>query len=75
MDKPRKIKHSDLKRWSESDYKSECPDCDLGILLVRRNADYKLSRFDNCIVCGKAFLYTDDNICVLVPKVDCYENS
>lgn len=60
--KPKKIKHSELKRWSESDYKSECPDCDQGILLVRRNDHYILSRLYNCISCGKFFWYTDDEI-------------
>jgi hypothetical protein len=59
---PRKIRHSELKRWSESDYKSECPDCDQGILLVRRNSDFSLSRIDNCISCGRVFEYIDDDI-------------
>ena len=60
--RPQKIKHSELKRWSESDYKSECPDCDQGILLVCRNADHSLSRIDSCISCGRVFQYTDDEI-------------
>lgn len=59
---PKSVSHSDLKRFGDGDYKSECPDCDKGILLVRRNDDFTLSRLDTCLSCGKSFLYTDDNI-------------
>ena len=59
---PQHIKHSDLKRFSDSYYKSKCPGCENGILLVRRNKDLSLYRLDTCISCGKSFWYTDIDI-------------
>jgi len=35
--------------------------CKKGFLLVRR-LGINLSRYDNCILCGQTFFYTDDNI-------------
>jgi len=57
---PIKAKHSDLTRWSDSDFKSKCPACPDGVLLVRRNEKtFKLERLDFCVACGQAFIYTD----------------
>jgi len=56
------IHHSDLKRSGESAFRSVCPSCETGILLVRRNQkSLKLSRLDNCINCGQEFFYIDDS--------------
>ena len=35
----KKIKHSELIRCDDSPYRSLCPECHEGILLVRRNPD------------------------------------
>ena len=57
---PIKINHSELKRYSdESAYKSDCPMCHVGILLVGRDDDFKLSENDICIACGQQFIYKD----------------
>lgn len=58
------ITHTDLKRFSDSSYKSECPVCPDGILPVVRspNADFTLFRFDVCVGCGQQFRYTDARI-------------
>jgi len=56
-----KIYHSKLKRVGDSYYKSECPFCDEGILLVRRELhnDFKLSAFDRCVCCAQQVEYLD----------------
>lgn len=56
-----KVRHSDLKRFCpESIYKSECPNCKRGLLLMRRDQNTgKLLEYDNCIQCGQIFIYTD----------------
>ena len=57
---PIKVNHSDLKRYSsESGYKSDCPICMTGILLVGRNDDFSLSENDICVACGQRFVYKD----------------
>jgi DNA-directed RNA polymerase subunit RPC12/RpoP len=56
---PIKIKHAELKRMHNSKYKSECPACEKGILLMMRNKDSTLSSKDNCTACGQPFIYTD----------------
>ena len=57
----KKIKHSELIRCDDSPYRSLCPECHEGILLVRRNPDkkFELDAMDNCILCGQLFEYTD----------------
>ena len=58
--KPIKVNHSDLVRFdSESIYRSICPVCDIGILLVGRDDDFKLSKNDICINCGQQYIYKD----------------
>jgi len=58
--KLRKVKHSKLKRFGDSAFKSECPVCGEGILAMRRNDNGKLLKTDQCLWCGQSFLYTDD---------------
>jgi len=57
------VRHSDLKRSGASAFRSICPSCKTGVLLVRRiqKGSFKLSRLDNCIQCGQEFFYTDDD--------------
>lgn len=53
-------KHSELKRWTDdSVYKSECPVCDDGVLLIMRDKNGILEKHDRCINCGQAVIYTD----------------
>jgi hypothetical protein len=61
---PLKVKHSDLKRSNdESAFKSQCPACPDGILLVaRRQRTFKLERHDRCVVCGQAVYYLDESV-------------
>jgi len=58
---PIRVRHADLKRCSdESPYKSKCPACPDGILLIYRDQDtLKLLERDVCVVCGQAFIYED----------------
>jgi len=61
-DKPvREVKHSALERAStESLYRSHCPVCEEGVLLVRRDSKTaKLLAEDNCIRCGQRYKYLD----------------
>ena len=50
-----------LKQTStDTTYKSECPVCYSGMLLVYRNQEtMQLEALDRCILCGQAFRYTD----------------
>lgn len=61
IDNPvKKIRHQDLARSGDSPYKSQCPECFQGLLLVRRNREtLQLESLDNCILCGQMFEYTD----------------
>jgi ssDNA-binding Zn-finger/Zn-ribbon topoisomerase 1 len=55
-----KVRHKRLKRYNkESLYKSKCPKCKEGVLLMRRNLSGRLLRNDNCINCGRRFIYID----------------
>lgn len=55
------VRHSELKPWSDdSAYKGECPACEEGILLVRRDGDtLELLEYDRCIVCAQSVRYLD----------------
>lgn len=61
MDKPPiHVRHADLKRDSpNSQYKSECPACKYGVLLMGRDDDMRLMALDYCILCGQKFVYDD----------------
>ena len=58
-----KVKHSELKRSDDNSiFRSDCPACKDGILLVQRdNKTFKLLAKDNCILCGQRFIYSDIN--------------
>ncbi|HCG01692.1 MAG TPA: hypothetical protein DEV93_14245 [Chloroflexi bacterium] len=58
------VSHASLDRWSvDSAFKSRCPRCSTGILLVYRNQKtLALQRADCCIRCGQRFHYTDESI-------------
>lgn len=60
-----RVKHAELTRANDdSAFKSKCPACENGILLVARDPeDLSLfARHDRCIICAQAFFYTDDDI-------------
>lgn len=60
---PLPVLHSKLTRWTEdSAFKSECPACEHGVLLVHRDDNLKLKRDDRCISCGQRVHYLDDEI-------------
>ena len=62
---PIRISHASLERWGEnSAYKSKCPECKDGLLLIHRdpNLNYALVRADRCVSCGQQVYYTDDAV-------------
>lgn len=60
-DKPvRRVYHRDLERTGESPYRSQCPACKRGILMVnRQETTLGLRREDWCTVCGQQYHYLD----------------
>ena len=57
---PITIKHADLERYSDSPYKSICPVCNEGLLLVSRNREtFQIESNDMCILCGQHVIYED----------------
>ena len=59
--KPVEVAHTELERTSdESMFRSVCPVCEEGTLLVRRDHEtFKLIESDNCVLCGQQFVYLD----------------
>lgn len=54
------VKHADLERFGDSAYKSQCPVCSDGVLLVMRDQEnFKLVRYDFCVTCGQPVEYLD----------------
>lgn len=54
------VKHKELKRSGDSMFRSECPSCEIGILMMQRDSFvFKLSVNDYCTYCGRRFKYTD----------------
>ena len=55
------VKHAELERENDvSIFRSICPVCKKGMLLVRRNQKtLRLEAEDNCILCGQHFYYSD----------------
>ena len=54
------VRHSDLKRADDrSLYRSQCPKCKLGILMMHRTNSCLLSIKDRCLLCGQEVRYTD----------------
>ncbi len=58
---PVKIIHSELKRADDNSiFRSICPVCELGTLLVKRdNITLKITAEDHCLLCGQHVVYTD----------------
>ncbi len=57
---PITVKHSRLERTDDSDFRSVCPICKEGTLLVQRDLDsFKIRADDFCILCGQRFIYSD----------------
>jgi hypothetical protein len=53
------VKHSELKRFGQSMYTSECPKCK-GLLLVGRDSTtFELQEYDRCVLCGQKYRYLD----------------
>lgn len=75
---PLEVKHKELKRAEEdSQYKSICPNCERGLLLMQRdNVTFFLKKDDNCILCGRRYVYTDivENQITLKYKEDAGEH-
>ncbi len=62
---PITVVHAKLERISDNSiFRSVCPACTKGTLLVRRDhTTFKLIAEDNCILCGQQFVYSDiDNL-------------
>jgi len=57
----KKVRHCNLMRAGHGDYKSVCPECDKGLLLMVRdpNRRFKLRAEDHCVLCGQQYEYTD----------------
>jgi len=54
------VRHADLKRIDSNLYRSACPTCAEGILLVHRDQrTLLLLQNANCIACGQRVIYTD----------------
>lgn len=61
---PIEVMHAGLQRLTdESPYRSCCPVCAKGVLLLsRRIGSMKLQRIERCTQCGQAFWYMDDSV-------------
>lgn len=61
---PLRISHAELPRLTrDSAYRSKCPECKTGILLMLRDrTTFKLCRNDMCRCCGQAYIYTDRTV-------------
>lgn len=59
-----RVRHADLERvYEDTLFKSNCPTCKEGLMLVfRKEPEFRLSRYDHCVVCGQRYFYTDDTI-------------
>lgn len=57
---PIHVKHADLARSDDSMYRSTCPSCGDGMLMVARDHQtFLLLAEDRCILCGQTFVYDD----------------
>jgi hypothetical protein len=61
---PIEVMHEGLRRLDdESPYKSCCPVCAKGVLLLsRRLGSRMLQRVERCTQCGQAFWYMDESV-------------
>lgn len=63
-----RLRHSSLKRMNNtSPFRSWCPICDQGVMLVQREGAHLL-RVDHCTMCGQRFIYEDDEIAGQPPQ-------
>ncbi len=53
------VLHSGLDRAGDSAYKSKCPVCPDGVLVVSRDGTMRIVRTDICRACGQTFRYLD----------------
>jgi len=54
------VRHANLKRFGDSVFKSVCPACREGLLLVRRDEEtFDILAEDTCILCCQRFKYLD----------------
>lgn len=54
-----KLRHFALKQTGDG-WSTECPVCETGVLLIRRNQrSMKLQKADNCVSCGQPVSYLD----------------
>lgn len=56
------VRHGELARSGDSTYRSKCPVCKEGLLLIARLNNGDLNKLDSCIRCGQRFVYEDDTI-------------
>ena len=58
---PLEVKHQSLERVDDSIFRSKCPSCRDGRLMMKRISlkCLYLSKEDMCISCGRRFIYTD----------------
>jgi len=57
------VRHGELDRTDGSKYRSTCPKCKLGTLLVQRDSiTTDILRKDRCLLCGQRVIYTDESI-------------
>lgn len=58
---PLVVRHASLRRFSDtSDYKSCCPVCEDGLLMVwRDDKTLELKAEDYCVLCGQRVVYED----------------
>lgn len=58
---PISVKHAELERMSDnSPYRSMCPACERGALMMRRNDEtFELLAEDNCLYCAQKVIYED----------------
>jgi len=61
---PLKVKHADLERANdESAYRSKCPVCKKGVLMMRRDLKTaRLEDYDFCCLCAQRFEYEDIDV-------------
>ncbi len=57
------VRHSRLVRYGDSRYKSTCPACREGLLMMQRmGPGVRLSRHDTCTLCCQRVFYTDVDV-------------
>ena len=60
LKEPLHVTHSKLQRADASHYRSICPECREGVLLVGRDPKtFELVAEDGCILCTRRFVYDD----------------